>query len=208
LLPHQEVKNCYHVLNLICGAYATTFDWLGWGAGKGLKSVFFNQRAPEDMSVFQQLYDCPQYFDLPKLGIEFDDAVITAPLPTHDPEKLSRIIVSLDKILGARNTSKSLEQAARASMRAAMATGQVSLPIVASRLELTERQYRETMKENGLKYSQLLESERQALFQDLYKKGENFFAISQELCYNDQAAFNRAFRRWYGVSPSQYVARH
>jgi len=24
------------------------------------------------------------------------------------------------------------------------------------------------------------------------------------LAYNDQAAFNRAFKRWYGTTPSQY----
>ena len=89
-----------------------------------------------------------------------------------------------------------------------MAAGQVSSSIVASRLELSERQFRETMKENDLKYSQLLESERQLLFQHLYDKGESFSVISHELCYNDQAAFNRAFKRWYGVSPSQYVASH
>ena len=208
LLPHEEVKNCHHVLNLICGAYATTFNWLAWGLGKNLKSVFFNQRAPEDLSLFHQLYDCPQYFDLPALGIEFDDALITAPLPTHDSEKFSHIIVKLDKIIGVRQTSKSLEQAVRASIRAAMAAGQVSSSIVASRLELSERQFRETMKENDLKYSQLLESERQSLFQHLYDKGESFSVISHELCYNDQAAFNRAFKRWHGVSPSQYVASH
>ena len=205
LLPHEEVKDCHHILNLICGAYATTFTWLAWGVGKGLKSVFFNQRAPEDLSLFQQLYDCPQFFDLPRLGIEFDDVAIIAPLPTHDPEKLSRIIVKLDKIVGTRNTSKSLEQATRASMRAAMAMGQVSSSIVASRLELSERQFRQSLKDNDLKYRQLLESERQLLFQRLYDQGESFSVISQDLCYNDQAAFNRAFRRWYGVSPTDYV---
>jgi len=142
LLPHKEVENCYHILNMVCGAYATTFNWLGWGAGKALKSVFFNQRAPEDLSSFRQLYDCPQYFDQLGLGIEIHETAIKTPLPTHDPEKLSRIIVKLDKIINARHTSKSLEQAMRASMRAAMAAGNINSTIIASRLELSDRQFR------------------------------------------------------------------
>jgi len=39
LTPYDELKTCHHVLNMICGAYATTFDWLGWEGGKGLKSA-------------------------------------------------------------------------------------------------------------------------------------------------------------------------
>lgn len=205
LLPHKEVENCYHILNMICGAYATTFNWLGWGAGKGLKSVFFNQSAPKDLSSFRQLYDCPQYFNQPRLGIEFHEAAITTPLPTHDPEKLSRIIVKLDKIINARHTSKSLEQAMRASMRAAMASGNINSSIIASRLKLSDRQFRTALTESDLKYSEVLESERQLIFQKLYNNGESFSLISHALGYNDQAAFNRAFRRWYGVSPTDYV---
>jgi len=205
LAPYDEVKDCYHILNMICGAYSTTFSWLGWGAGKDLKSAYFNQPPPDTPSLFNELYDCPIFFGRSTLGIEFYKAAITAPLPTYDPEKLSLAITKLDKLIGARNTSKSLEQATRASMRAAMTMGQISSSIVASRLELSERQFRQRLKENDLKYRQLLESERQLLFQQLYDQGESFSVISQDLCYNDQAAFNRAFRRWYGVSPTDYV---
>jgi len=204
LTPYDELKTCHHVLNMICGAYATTFDWLGWEVGKGLKSVCFNQTKPDDISLFEELYDCPIFFDQPKLGIEFVEGAITTPLSTHDSEKLSLAISKLDKVLDAQNTSKSFEAAARASIQAALTLGQVSLPIIASRLDVSERQLRQNFKKHGLKYRDLLTSERQALFQKLFEKGESFSTISQDLCYNDQAAFNRAFKRWYGVAPSQY----
>jgi len=160
---------------MICGAYATTFNWLGWGVSKDLKSVCFNQSKPDDMSLFDQLYDCPVFFDQPKVGIEFYEAAMNTPLPTRDDEKLS------------------------------LGIGQVSLPIIASRLNFSERDLRKILKSSGLKYRELLDLERQTLFKELHERGESFSVISQELCYNDQAAFNRAVKRWYGVSPSQYV---
>jgi len=205
LAPYEEVKTCYHVLNMICGAYATTFNWLGWGVSKDLKSVCFNQSKPDDMSLFDQLYDCPVFFDQPKVGIEFYEAAMNTPLPTRDDEKLSLGIAKLDQLLKADTMSESLEIAVRASIRGALTLGQVSLPIIASRLNFSERDLRKILKSSGLKYRELLDLERQTLFKELHEKGESFSVISQELCYNDQAAFNRAVKRWYGVSPSQYV---
>ena len=139
------------------------------------------------------------------IGIELDEAAIKAPLITHNAEKLAVIIAKLDKIIEGHNVTESLESAVRASIRAALNIGQVSVSHIASRLEMTERDFRRNLKAADLKYKDLLESERQALFLELYETGKTFSTISQELCYNDQAAFNRAFKRWYGTTPSQYV---
>lgn len=205
LTPYDSLKNCHHVLNMVLGAYATTFNWLGWGSGYELKSASFNQAKPSDMSVFNKFYACPLYFSQDMIGIELDEAAIKAPLITHNAEKLAVIIAKLDKIIEGHNVTESLESAVRASIRAALNIGQVSVSHIASRLEMTERDFRRNLKAADLKYKDLLESERQALFLELYETGKTFSTISQELCYNDQAAFNRAFKRWYGTTPSQYV---
>ena len=58
----------------------------------------------------------------------------------------------------------------------------------------------------NLSFRDLLEEERKQRFRQLHASGESFAAIAQALAYNDQAAFNRAFKRWYNMSPSQYAA--
>lgn len=205
LTPYENVKDCYHVLNMVMGAYATTFNWLSWGSGLELKSASFNQTKPSDMSVFNKYYACPLYFSQEKIGVEFDSEAINAPLITQNAEKFTVIISKLDKILEGHHINGSLESAVRESIRAALGLGQVSVPHIATRMSLTERDFRRTLKDANLKYRSLLKSERQKLFHELYKVGNTFSVISQELCYNDQAAFNRAFKRWYNVTPSQYV---
>lgn len=205
LSPYESIKDCHHVLNMILGAYATTFNWLSWGSGNELKSASFNQRKPADMSAFEKFYACPLYFSQDKIGIEFDRAAIDAPLITHNAEKFAGIIAKLDKVLEGHSINESLESAVRSSIRAALSLGQVNLPYIASRLEITERDLRRHLKDAGLKYRHLLETERQKLFLELYQAGKSFSVISQELCYNDQAAFNRAFKRWYDMTPGQYV---
>jgi AraC-like DNA-binding protein len=34
--------------------------------------------------------------------------------------------------------------------------------------------------------------------------GKSFAQISMSLAYNDQPAMNRAFKRWFGMTPSQW----
>jgi len=93
-----------------------------------------------------------------------------------------------------------------ASTQAAIAQGHVSLPIVAARMNMSERQLRNKMTHLELSFRDMLEEERKQLFRHLHEAGESFASIAQALAYNDQAAFNRAFKRWYNMSPSQYRA--
>ena len=43
------------------------------------------------------------------------------------------------------------------------------------------------------------------MFYEYYKEGLSFAEISQALAFNDQPAFNRAFKRWFGTSPMKWV---
>ena len=45
---------------------------------------------------------------------------------------------------------------------------------------------------------------RKALFIEKFEAGYSFSQIAMDLAYNDQAAMNRAFRRWFGMTPSEW----
>lgn len=205
LYPYEEIKHCRHIFNMIARAYGTTFNWLSWSSGKKLNSASFMQPRPDGASLFDEYYDCPIFFAQDKIGIEFHPDAVNAHIATHDPEKLSVAIAKLDALLSASDSHESFENAVRVSMVQALAMGQVSLPLIAQRMDLTERKLRHVLKTHDLKYRDLLDQERQSLFQMLYSQGKSFALISQELCYNDQAAFNRAFRRWFGMSPGEFT---
>lgn len=207
LFPYHENRNCYHVLNMVVAAYATTFNWLSWGLGTEIISISFGEEHPSDTELFNEIYDCPVFFGQDKIGIEFSDEAIQAPLTTRNDEKLAMYVATLDSFLNIQNNNISLEISVRESIRSALSLGYVSLPIIASRLNMSERQLRQNLQNAGLRYRVLLEVERQKIFSELHDKGTSFSVISQELCYNDQAAFNRAFKRWYGMTPGQYTVK-
>lgn len=202
--PYEEAREMHHVMGLVLGAYATAFRWLSWASGHELKEVMLMPRAPKDIEMYEKAMQCPVIFGAPRNHAEFHPDAILKPLVMRDPEKLAKAIVILDKLLRRGDETENFKSLTTASIRSAMKLGAVSLSIVANRMNITERNLRQKLREQGLSFRNLLEEERKAVFQKLHARGEAFAAISQALAYNDQAAFNKAFKRWYGVTPSQY----
>ena len=202
---YEDAKYMHHVMGIIFGGWATSLRWLSWASGQELKEAHVMIKEPKDISFYQEVVQCPIVFDMPRNHVEFHPESITKPLVTRDPEKLAKCISLLDNLLNLSNESENFIAAITASTQAAMAEGQVSLPIVASRMNMSERQLRKKMTSLKLSFRDMLEEERKQRFLKLHEAGESFASIAQALAYNDQAAFNRAFKRWYNMTPSQYT---
>lgn len=204
---YEDAKEMHHVLGAILGAWATAFRWLSWAAGHELKEAQLMIAEPNDISFYQQVLQCPIVFNMPRNHVEFHPESIVKPLITRDPEKLAQCVAVLDKLLDRGDDAQNFEVHVRASIQAAMADGSVSLSVVADRMNIAERQFRNKMTNLNLSFRDVLENERKQLFQQLHSRKESFASIAHALAYNDQASFNRAFKRWYGTTPSQYIAR-
>lgn len=204
LTPYDAAPPAPHTLMMIMGAYASTFQWLTWTTNKEIKAAYITGPTPKNTSIFEDIFRCPLHFGQKKMRLEFFEDAIHIPLPTFNPEKLTAIIAKLDALLETQITSESFSKAVQSATRAALNLGSVNLAIVAKRLDMNERQLRQKLKSIDQSFRDIVETERKAAFERLYKDGENFAVIAQSLGYNDQPAFNRAFKRWYNMSPSAY----
>lgn len=205
---YDAAKDMHHVMGAIFGAWATALRWLSWAAGHELKEAHIMPKAPKDISFYQKVVQCPIVFGMPRNHVEFHPESITKPLITRDAEKLAQAISILDKLLNRGDESENFKTLIAASTQAAMAEGHVTLPIIAGRMNMSERQLRNKLTHLNMSFRDMLEEERKQRFRQLHESGESFSAIAQALAYNDQAAFNRAFKRWYDMSPSQYAAKN
>lgn len=74
---------------------------------------------------------------------------------------------------------------------------------LAGELNKSVRQVQRQLKQCNTSYSQLLTEERLRRTQDLL--GTMALAeLARELGFNEQAAFNKAFKRWFGCSPGKF----
>jgi len=85
----------------------------------------------------------------------------------------------------------------------------LSLDITAEILGITPRTLQRYLKKSGLTYQEIIEQLRyETALPLLQDKQQNILEIALELGYSDAAHFTRAFRRWAGISPSEYRRQH
>lgn len=202
---YDETKQGSIITNIVFGSYGTAFRWLNWGSGKGLKAVFLRQGKPEDINLFEHVFDCPIHFSSTHNRLEFFPEHLDLPFPTRDPIKLAKFKAQLDHVMRSERSQESFLNAVALSLRDQMENGQVNLSNLQIDLNLSENKARKAFTRAKTSFRAELDKARQLYFKSLVKEGESYAMIAQKLCYGDQAAFSRAFKRWYGCAPGDWT---
>lgn len=218
LVYHKDVPECFlnfasfyegvednrHITNVIFGAYGTAFRWLNWGSGKGLKAVHLRQSPPADLDIFAKVFDCPVTFKAPNNRLEFFPEHLDLEFPTRNPIKRAQFESQLNYVMGKIAKEQNFLTRVKTNLTELMNEGRVDFASLATAMDISEKQLRLTLKESKTNFRQELDAVRIEAFKHGVESGESYVSIAQKLCYNDQAAFSRAFKRWYGVAPSKW----
>ena len=126
--------------------------------------------------------------------------------PMEDlPEKGSAIWRRHRKSLRDAAGEQDLSASLRVILPAYLPDGSPTIQQAARLADTSVRTLQRRLDEEGVTYSQLLEDLRHDLAIYLLRdRDRQVSEISQELGYREPAIFTRAFRRWTGVTPSQY----
>ena len=90
-------------------------------------------------------------------------------------------------------------------MCASLAHGQVRLASVAEELGLTTRTLQRKLSDSGASFQQVLDQSRFELARNyLRQPGLSLVDIAFLLGYQEQSAFNHAFREWSGMNPGAW----
>jgi AraC-like DNA-binding protein len=88
-------------------------------------------------------------------------------------------------------------------------TGNYSIDVVADQLNIHRRTLQRRLAGAGVRYADLLDSCRAKMATEyLRERNLSIVNLAHMLGYSDQSAFNHAFRRWHGVSPTVWSARN
>jgi AraC-like DNA-binding protein len=129
-----------------------------------------------------------------------------APIPIANAmlrQTLHRLAVQLE--LGAAGSD--LELGIRARFRSLLPQGLCKASALARALGLSERTLHRRLQEVGRTYQEVLDAFREAEAERLLASGEARLSdTASQLGFADQSALNRAFKRWKGMSPTQWTA--
>ena len=203
--PYYTDYAQYRILtDMILASYITAYRWLSWGSGEDIIAARLPYVPEDQFQHYADILQTPVKGGEEDICVEFSDIAMSQKLTTHDPERLARTRITLDKLLSEQIATQVFEDAVEAAIRGAIEAGQVSSETVAQRMGVSHFALRTQLATTGEGIRPRMDQVRKALFIEKFEAGYSFSQIAMDLAYNDQAAMNRAFRRWFGMTPSEW----
>jgi AraC-like DNA-binding protein len=168
-------------------------------------SVRLTRPVPKAPTRHAALLGAPMTFNCSVSGMEIPLDAWTAPMRRADPalqETLRQLASRLE--LGAGGDD--LELALRARLRTLLPDGKADARSIARTLGLSERTLNRRLRETGKTYRGVLDAFREAEAERLLASGRAGLSdVAFRLGFSDQTAWNRAFKRWKGMSPTEWL---
>lgn len=159
---------------------------------------------PDCSSRFNELFDAPVAFSKAQNAMWMDPEIVSEPLATANPE-LVRINDNIVTDYLAQLDRNDVTMRVKSKLVEHLPTGRISEEGIASSINLSQRSLQRRLKEQGMTFTQLLENTRRELgLQYVRDPQYSFNEIGFLLGFAEPGNFSRAFKRWYGKSPSQY----
>ena len=167
------------------------------------KSVHFNHARKSDSTIYERIFKAPVYFEQSKTELIFNSNINNQPILRADPllkEILTRQIeqIKTDESMDIRSQVEPL-------IRRSLQSQRYQIDQVAKHLSLHPRTLQRKLKDTGINYSKIVEDIRKDVATERLKNSNiTIMQLSDYLGYNDNTAFTRAFKKWFGETPVQW----
>ena len=148
---------------------------------------------------------------LPRFGAaanvaSFDAQLLAWPVPNADVSLYPLLQQHAEQLLQMRSVADAgIVQQVHAAIVRNLAHGQVRLASIAQELALSPRTLQRKLSEAGATFQQVLDQARFALAKQYLRQPDlSLVDIAFLLGYQEQSAFNHAFKEWAGVNPGAY----
>lgn len=163
----------------------------------------FQGRAPAHADRIEALCGIAPHYDCARNAIVLRREDAERPLPMYDMHLVRLLEDQCRAQLERRQVAGITGQVRQLLLGSAGLVA--SLEEVASQLAMAPRSLRRRLAEEGSSFRNLVDAERGQLAGQLLENTEmKLEEMAVQLGYGDTASFTRAFRRWFGQSPSEY----
>ncbi len=167
-------------------------------------AVTLKRDAPRNLAAFEKAFRAPLSFAAAENELQFTRELFDQKLEGANPE-LARHNDEIALRYLARHDRGNLVARVRAVIAERLPAGDPGEAAVAQALNFSSRSLQRKLAEEGSSYSRLLADTRRELARSyLVDPRSSVSEIAYLLGFSDMSSFTRAFRRWEGVSPSEY----
>ncbi len=169
-----------------------------------LRRVAFRHPRPAATHEHERIFECPVSFDADATYMVIARAVWDTPRESGDI--LFSVLDAHARLLVERLPQPDdFVGRVRQAIDAELQGGTPDLASVAGRLAVSARTLQRLLQQHGVRYEQILDATRFRAAQAYLARGDIAASeVAYLLGFAGQSAFNRAFKRWSGVTPTEF----
>lgn len=192
------------LIELIMTNFVTSLNWLAWKTPNAVQRVNIKHASSLPIERYHELFECDLAFGQDEYSIILQEGVKSAPFVTSDPAELARTSLKFDTALNELFESENLINSIEIQIRRALGNGIPNKRSIAMSLGLSERSMARTLKNEGTCFKDIKNRVFQSIAIAKIKEGKPLIEVAHSLGYNDQAAFTRAYKKWFGSPPGRH----
>ena len=210
LTMHRAAGHLYgrHLIEFNLAGWWTLARWIG-GTQLSPTRIEWPFLQPDDVREQARFFGCEMSWCAPTLRVWFDRAMVDMPLRNGQPQL--RAVVEpeirrrLNIVLAGQEGSAAVVARARRHVADLLSRLVPELGDVATALGMSTRQLQRHLVAGGTPYRDLLDGVRRELAAHYVGEGRLVLAdIALLVGFAEQSTFQRAFRRWFDVTPGEY----
>lgn len=201
-IPLAPYTHFFLELNMV--SFYNIMQQLVAETGLNLHHVAFHYPEPPWGHIYRRYFRCPVLFDQPETALVGPAALADCELPLAN----RLMAMAAEKTLFENIPTRAIRllplRLRRLLLRYYGAFP--SLENAASDLGMSGRTLRRKLAEEGTSYQQELDAVREKLAKQYFQRGgESVTELAMMLGYGDSSAFAKAFRRWTGMAPTEFL---
>lgn len=168
-------------------------------------AVLLKHPAPRSISAHERYFGCPVRFASDQDALSISNDVLARPNHLAD-DGISRFLIShLDAQIESLGTEVSLEALVEREISRSLSQGVPRMADVARRLAMSDRTLHRRLSERGFSFKSLVAATRRHVAENLLRESQ--YPVTEVAFltgFSEQSAFNRAFKRWTGHTPTAF----
>jgi AraC-like DNA-binding protein len=158
-----------------------------------------------DQHEYERVFGCPVRWNAGRNALDISTQRLDRKLAHITPSLARAVEEHAEKLLAELPNASAQAARVREHIVDALRAGPVTPDEVCRRLKMSKRTLRRRLQEEGRTFSDLLSEVRRDLaHRYLEDPNRSITEVAFLLGFADTSAFQRAFRRWYGLSASEY----
>ena len=167
--------------------------------------VFCSYAPPDYADRYSKIINRPVYFNSAFTGVRFHRKHLVVPMPDENHASHQMLLKSLEDAKVRKPAKFSMKESIMQFLDA-MRFRYPDQETVAKELNVSPRKLRYCLKDENTTYKSIVSDLKKRDAYQCLSEGMSIGQVALELGYDDPSNFTRAFRKWYGVSPSDFRA--